>query len=86
MIQSILTKLDDVSSRYAEIESLLSQPDVTSNQEEYIKLSKEYADLSPVVNAFNAFKKAEDDLVEVKLLMKDHDIEIKEMADQRREG
>ena len=81
MIQSILTKLADVSSRYVEIESLLSQPDVTSNQEEYIKLSKEYADLSPVVNTFNAFKKAEDDLEEVKLLMKDHDIEIKEMAE-----
>mgnify|MGYP007000226062 len=26
MIESILTKLDDVSSRYQEIESLLSQP------------------------------------------------------------
>ena len=58
MIESILTKLGDVSSRYEEIESLLSQPDITSNQEEYIKLSKEYADISPVVSAFNAFKKS----------------------------
>ena len=40
MIDSILTKLEDVSSRYNEIETLLSQPDVTANQEEYIKLSK----------------------------------------------
>ena len=56
MIESILTKLGDVSLRYEEIESLLSKPDITSNQEEFIKLSKEYADLSPVVNAFNAFK------------------------------
>ena len=55
MIESILTKLDDVSFRYEEIESLLSKPDITSNQEEFIKLSREYADLSPVVNAFNAF-------------------------------
>jgi len=70
MIESILTKLGDVSSRYAEIESLLSQPDVTSNQEEYIKLSKEYADLSPVVNAFIAFKKAEEDLEEAKTELK----------------
>ena len=37
MIDSILTKLEDVSSRYNEIETLLSQPDVTANQEEYIK-------------------------------------------------
>ena len=81
MIESILTKLGDVSSRYEEIESLLSQPDVTSNQEEYIRLSKEYADLSPVVNAFITFKKAEEDLEEAKILMKDSDPEIKEMAE-----
>ena len=56
MIDSILTKLGDVSSRYEEIETLLSQPDITSNQEEYIKLSKEYSDLSPLVTAFNSFK------------------------------
>ena len=81
MIESILTKLGDVSSRYEEIELLLSQPDITSNQEEYIKLSKEYADISPVVSAFNAFKKAEEDKEEAKLLMKDSDPEIKQMAE-----
>ena len=81
MIESILTKLDDVSFRYEEIESLLSKPDITSNQEEFIKLSKEYADLSPVVNAFNAFKKAEGDMNEAKVLMKDSDPEIKQMAE-----
>ena len=81
MIESILTKLGDVSFRYEEIESLLSKPDITSNQEEFIKLSKEYADLSPVVNAFNAFKKAEDDMKEAKVLMKDSDPEIKQMAE-----
>ena len=81
MIESILTKLGDVSFRYEEIESLLSKPDITSNQEEFIKLSKEYADLSPVVNAFNAFKKAEGDMNEAKVLMKDSDPEIKQMAE-----
>ena len=71
MIDSILTKLEDVSSRYNEIETLLSQPDVTANQEEYIKLSKEYADLTPVVSVFSAFKKAEEDIEEARILMKD---------------
>ena len=81
MIESILTKLGDVSSRYEEIETLLSQPDITSNQEEYIKLSKEYSDLSPLVTAFNSFKRAEEDIEEAKLLMKDSDPEIKQMAE-----
>ena len=66
MIDSILTKLGDVSSRYEEIETLLSQPDITSNQEEYIKLSKEYSDLSPLVTAFISFKRAEEDIEEAK--------------------
>ena len=81
MIDSILNKLEDVSLRYEEIEALLSQPDVTSNQEEYIKLSKEYADLSPVVSAFSAFKNAEKGIEEAKILMKDTDPDIKEMAE-----
>jgi len=80
MIDSILTKLGDVSSRYEEIETLLSQPDITSNQEEYIKLSKEYSDLSPLVTAFISFKRAEEDIEEAKLLMKDSDPEIKQMV------
>ena len=56
MIESILNKLGEVSSRYEEIEALLGQPDVTSNQVEYIKLSKEYSDLSPLVTAFIGLK------------------------------
>ena len=50
MIESILSKLAEIASRYREIEGLLSQPDVTSDQENYIKISKEYSDLAPVVN------------------------------------
>ena len=81
MIESILNKLGEVSSRYEEIEALLSQPDVTSNQVEYIKLSKEYSDLSPLVTAFISLKKAEEDIEEAKILMKDTDPEIKQMAE-----
>ncbi len=81
MIESILNKLGEVSSRYEEIDALLSQPDVTSNQVEYIKLSKEYSDLSPLVTAFIGLKKAEEDIEEAKILMKDSDPEIKQMAE-----
>ena len=59
MIESILSKLSEVSERFVEIENLLSQPDITSNQENYIKLSKEYSDLSPIVKAFKDYEKSE---------------------------
>ena len=81
MIESILSKLSEVSERYIEIEHLLSQPDITSNQENYIKLSKEYSDLSPIVKAFKDYEKGESSLDEAKQLVKDRDPEIREMAE-----
>jgi len=81
MIESILSKLSEVSERYVEIENLLSQPDITSNQENYIKLSKEYSELSPIVKAFKDYEKSESSLDEAKQLVKDGDPEIREMAE-----
>jgi len=81
MIESILSKLSEVSERYIEIENLLSQPDITSNQENYIKLSKEYSDLSPIVKAFKDYEQSEFSLDEAKQLVKDGDPEIREMAE-----
>ena len=86
MIESILSKLSEVSERYVEIENLLSQPDITSNQENYIKLSKEYSDLSPIVKAFKDYEKSESSLDEAKQLVNDSDPEIKEMAEIEIEG
>ena len=81
MIESILSKLSKVSERYAEVEHLLSQPDVTSNQENYIRLSKEYSELSPIVKAFKDFEQRESSLNEAKQLIKDGDPDIREMAE-----
>ena len=81
MIESILSKLSEVSERYAEVEHLLSQPDVTSNQENYIRLSKEYSELSPIVKAFKDFEQSESSLNEAKQLIKDGDPGIREMAE-----
>ena len=81
MIESILSKLSEVSERYVEIENLLSQPDITSNQENYIKLSKEYSELSPIVKAFKDYEQSESSLDEARQLVKDADPEIREMAE-----
>ena len=81
MIESILSKLSEVSERYVEIENLLSQPDITSNQENYIKLSKEYSELSPIVKAFKDYEQSESSLDDARQLVKDADPEIREMAE-----
>jgi len=81
MIESILSKLSEIAARYKEIEGLLSEPGITDNQENYIKISKEYSGLAPVFNGYSNFLKAQEDLEEVMLLSKDEDAEIKSMAE-----
>ena len=70
MLESILSKLSEIASRYREIEDLLSQPDVTSDQENYIKISKEYSDLTPVVSGYNEYLKAQNGLKRLLLFPK----------------
>ena len=81
MIESILSKLAEIASRYKEIEGLLSQPDVTSDQENYIKISKEYSDLAPVVNAYKEYLEAQKGLEEALVLSKDEDPDMRAMAE-----
>ena len=81
MIESILSKLSEVSERYLEIENLLSQPDITSNQENYIRLSKEYSELSPIVKAFKDYEQSASSLEGARQLIKDGDPDIREMAE-----
>ena len=64
MIESILSKLSEISLRYREIEDLLSQPDVTSDQDNYIRISKEYSDLAPVVICYRGYLEAQESLEE----------------------
>ena len=62
MKSSLRTKLDQLSARLAELDGLLGAPDVTSDLDRYRSLTKEHADLGPVVARFNEFVLAEADL------------------------
>ncbi|MFH1673028.1 MAG: peptide chain release factor 1 [Pseudomonadota bacterium] len=73
-------KLDGVEERFQELETLLSDPKIIKNQENYKKYSKEHADLSKIVAAYREFKRAKEDLQDSEDLLKDPDPEIKEMA------
>ena len=54
---------------------------LTCNQENYIKLSKEYSELSPIVKAFKDYEQSESSLDDARQLVKDADPEIREMAE-----
>lgn len=62
-------KLAKVEERFEEINTLLCDPDVVSDQEQYKKLMQELKHLTPVVETFRAHKKVKNDLEEAKNLL-----------------
>jgi len=74
-------KLEKVKQRYNEIADLLNQPGTANDQREFRRLSKEYSDLTEIVNAYDEYIKVKALLEEnKKLLYETNDIEMKEMA------
>ncbi len=81
MIDSILNKLSEVADRFKEIEGLLSQPDITNDQSEYISLTKEYSELSPVVEVYEEVLSVQEAIKETSVMAEDNDDEIRLLAE-----
>src|SRR6185369_11976903 len=73
-------KIEELDRRYQELEALLSDPVVISNQPEFRKLSREHADLTDLVNAYRRWRKVIGEIEENKDLLADPDM--KEMAEE----
>ncbi|MDQ3194159.1 MAG: peptide chain release factor 1, partial [Bacteroidota bacterium] len=74
-------KLEKVKSRYHEIAELLAGPDISNNQNEFRKLSKEYSDLEDIVISYNNYLKTKKEVEDNRqLLFETNDTEMKEMA------
>ena len=83
MKDSIVAKLESLQERHQEIAGLLADPDVISDQNQFRKYSMEYAQLEPVVEAFNKYSQNADDLIAAKeMLADDDDASVQEMAQQ----
>ncbi len=82
MKESIERKLEGLVERYEEVQALLSDPSVISDQERFRTLSKEYSDLEDVTKAFTQFQSAVSDLEEAKLMLEEDDAEMREMANE----
>ncbi len=77
----ILDKLEGVKKRFIEVGELLNSPDVMADMKRYIKLNREYKELKPVVEAYDRYKRATDNLESSRaLLAAEKDEEMREMA------
>jgi peptide chain release factor 1 len=72
--------LEDVVDRFREVEGLLSDPAVISDQKRYRGLTKEHADLSGIVSVYTRYKQVCSDVDGNRELLHDSDPEMKELA------
>ncbi|MBE9568205.1 MAG: peptide chain release factor 1 [Proteobacteria bacterium] len=80
MKDSILNKLHNLLDRHEEIAGLLADPGVIGDQNQFRELSQEYAQLEPVVNCFQKYNAAREDIEAADEMLKDDDADVREMA------
>ena len=82
MNQSILTKLEQLSMRLEEINAMLSDQSIASDQNKFRELSIEHSQLSPINDKYVEYLSVIGDIVAAEVLLKEDDQDIKEMAEE----
>ncbi len=82
MKDSLLHRLDNLADRFEELSALLSDPDVIGDQNQFRKLSKEYAELEPVTLAYQTYRQTQADIEEANLMLNDGDADLRELAEE----
>jgi peptide chain release factor 1 len=76
----IFDRLDEMASRYRELEELVGQPELASNPQRLREITQEMAGLREAVGAFGNWKRGQSSLEENRELLSDADPEIRELA------
>jgi peptide chain release factor 1 len=80
MKPSIRKKLQGLTERHEEVSALLSDPDVIGDQNRFRELSKEYAQLDPVVDLYKKYEIYIQQLADAKDLLNEPDAEMQALA------
>lgn len=73
-------KLQGAEARFERLTAQLSDPSVAGNPTRLREVSREHADLEPVVEAYRDYKRVESQIEESKALLKDDDPDMREFA------
>jgi peptide chain release factor 1 len=82
MNASIEARLTSLAERFAEITASLADPKVIGNQEQFRRLSQEYAEINPIVGLYRDYRAARDDLATAEAMSQDVDPAAREMAQE----
>lgn len=81
----LLKRLDGLDARFEEVSTLITDPEVITDQKRYVKLTKEYKDLKRLLDAANKYKNLLNSVEESKELLSGDDEEMKELAKEELE-
>ena len=81
MKESLHLKLEKLLERQEELEGLLSDPEIISNQNKFRVLSQEYAEIRPIMICFNQYLKITKNIENSHDMLKENDKEIRELAE-----
>ena len=77
----MLQKINIVNQRFDELNDLIIQPDIISDQKKYVKLTKEYKDIKTIVEIGEIYKSLLDNRSEAEeIISNEKDVEMIEMA------
>ncbi len=80
---SLLDKLEHLVTRFKEVGTLITDPEVISDMERYVKLNKEYSDLQKIVEVRNEYKAALESVSEAKnILTNESDADLRQLANE----
>jgi peptide chain release factor 1 len=86
MQQSMEARLKEIADRHGEVERLMSQPEIASDQNAIRKLGREYSQLQHVVELWNEMIRAQTDLEGAQeMIAEEDDPEVLEMANAEAE-
>ncbi len=80
---TLLDKLQHLVTRFQEVGTLITDPEVISDMDRYVKLNKEYSELQKIVDVRNEYKSAMDSIAEAKYILEhESDSDLRQLANE----
>jgi peptide chain release factor 1 len=82
----MLDRLDQIESRYQELEGQLADPAVVTDQQKYQKIAKAHRDMDAIVDKYREYKRVQQGIADAKTMLTESDPEIVAMAQEELDG
>jgi peptide chain release factor 1 len=82
MKASIHQKLETLSTRLDEVNALLGRPEIISDQAQFRTLSKEDAEIRPVVECYGRYRRVLESMASARELLRDRDPDLRILAEE----